>query len=558
MKNYTVIILMALKTNLVYTQDPVLPPVLNHMADSLIEHHEKKFMPWVNTQINDAKQQHKTELQVLFQNKKAEFLRIRGEYDEAIAVAGQAALTSKPLQNWLLTGECYTIIGKAYAGKGDYKNSAKNFIEALKCMEKAGHKQGTAFALNNIGIVYDLQKNYFKAVQYYEQSVKVKLALRDSAGLAAGYNNIGITYYNLNDLEKSATFHKKALVLNLKLKREESIARSYNNLGLVSLKSNQVDKAHTYFSKALPIRLKYKNVKDIATTQNNLAKLWLAKNRADSALFYNKQAFAQGKSIRAYALLKDVYATMADIEKVNKKFERALFYKDTVSLYSDSLINEDNIKSIAEFESRYQYEKLKRTISEKNTLVAQKNERIKTQQAKLIAWIGACAIFIIITVFTTAMYYSGKRKKTMLNAQLILIKERHEQQEIQNKLLFMSVQQKEELITAFEEQTQSLTLTLKEKEQLLRTFYASGKSQELPSTLLSLSERETEVLSHLALGWTDQEIADKLFLSRATVKTHLRRIYSKLLVKGRAEAVSIAHQHKILAYKPLSQEKSVL
>lgn len=55
-----------------------------------------------------------------------------------------------------------------------------------------------------------------------------------------------------------------------------------------------------------------------------------------------------------------------------------------------------------------------------------------------------------------------------------------------------------------------------------------------------------EVLACLALGNTDQEIADKLFISKSTAKTHLRRIYSKLLVNGRAGAVAIAHKYDII------------
>jgi DNA-binding NarL/FixJ family response regulator len=51
-----------------------------------------------------------------------------------------------------------------------------------------------------------------------------------------------------------------------------------------------------------------------------------------------------------------------------------------------------------------------------------------------------------------------------------------------------------------------------------------------------LSMREEEVLKLVSKGYTDKEIADKIFVSVNTVKTHLRRIYEKLQVKNRAEA----------------------
>ena len=61
-----------------------------------------------------------------------------------------------------------------------------------------------------------------------------------------------------------------------------------------------------------------------------------------------------------------------------------------------------------------------------------------------------------------------------------------------------------------------------------------------------LSEREIEVLQLIAEGLTNQEIADRLFLSLHTVKVHARNIYSKLGVKNRTQAVSKGKVLKIL------------
>lgn len=57
---------------------------------------------------------------------------------------------------------------------------------------------------------------------------------------------------------------------------------------------------------------------------------------------------------------------------------------------------------------------------------------------------------------------------------------------------------------------------------------------------VSLSARELQVLRLLALGYRNKEIAEKMFLSELTVKSHLRKINTKLGAGGRTEAVSIA------------------
>ncbi|MER5889759.1 response regulator transcription factor [Streptomyces sp. NPDC001941] len=61
-----------------------------------------------------------------------------------------------------------------------------------------------------------------------------------------------------------------------------------------------------------------------------------------------------------------------------------------------------------------------------------------------------------------------------------------------------------------------------------------------------LSTREREVLVLVAKGTSNKEIARELFISEATVKTHLTHIYTKLGVKDRAAAVAVAYDRKIL------------
>ncbi|MFJ8824660.1 response regulator [Streptomyces sp. NPDC102467] len=62
----------------------------------------------------------------------------------------------------------------------------------------------------------------------------------------------------------------------------------------------------------------------------------------------------------------------------------------------------------------------------------------------------------------------------------------------------------------------------------------------------TLSAREREVLVLVSRGTSNKEIARELFISEATVKTHLTHIYGKLGVKDRAAAVAVAYDRKIL------------
>ena len=62
----------------------------------------------------------------------------------------------------------------------------------------------------------------------------------------------------------------------------------------------------------------------------------------------------------------------------------------------------------------------------------------------------------------------------------------------------------------------------------------------------ALSQRELEVLALIADGATNRQAAAKLFISEATVKTHLLHVYEKLDVRDRAAAVAEAYRRRLL------------
>ncbi|EHR62282.1 response regulator [Saccharomonospora cyanea] len=98
------------------------------------------------------------------------------------------------------------------------------------------------------------------------------------------------------------------------------------------------------------------------------------------------------------------------------------------------------------------------------------------------------------------------------------------------------------------------------REELFRAVRATARGESVLSPAVAsrvlgrvrgpvqdaLSPRELEVLSLVAQGNTNKETARALFLSEATVKTHLLHIYAKLGVRDRAAAVAVAYRKGLL------------
>jgi DNA-binding NarL/FixJ family response regulator len=82
--------------------------------------------------------------------------------------------------------------------------------------------------------------------------------------------------------------------------------------------------------------------------------------------------------------------------------------------------------------------------------------------------------------------------------------------------------------------------------RLIERYSARNARSDLTADLSSLTERELEVLRLMARGVNNEAIGETLFISEATVKTHVAHILDKLQVENRVQAVVAAYESRLV------------
>ena len=244
-------------------------------------------------------------------------------------------------------GILFNCMGLVYEDQGNYEKALKYFEKALAIngLVLGMCHQDTAATYNNMALAYEAQGNYEKALECFEKALVIKkLVLGTShSSIATTYNNMAVVYEDQGNYEKALEYYIKALAINeLVLGTcHQDTAMTYNNMAGALQALGDYDKALEYYGKALVIRERVLGTchQDTAMTYNNMAVAYIEQGDYDKALEYETKALAiyervlgreHPSTATAYNIMAEVFRAQGYYEKSLEFFGKALAIRERV------------------------------------------------------------------------------------------------------------------------------------------------------------------------------------------------------------------------------------
>lgn len=361
-------------------------------------------------------------------------------------------------------------VGNVLFRWGKYEKAITSYQKALKTFEKIGSQEGIARCANNIGLVYEnlprgeqYQQNlpyYQQALEYHQRALKIWETFGKEYEIVNSYNNLGnvnsrmtcdklATKYGADwefqvsperlsaisrEFQTATELYKKSLAISEKIGDKKGMTHSLLNLGKLYNYSGKYNLALTNLNRALNIKLGSDYEECVAYYE--LGKTYMNLKNIELSLDYLNKSLLIAQKKGLAQISKNIYLAISNAYKVSGRFDKSLEAYKTYIRIQDSLVNENNMKQIAEIQTQYETEKKEQQIQLLNKDAKLKDIEIKQKNAAMFIFIGGFILILIITLLLIKQNKERKKANIELATKNELIT--HQKKEITDSIHYAS------------------------------------------------------------------------------------------------------------------------
>ncbi|MGP1384258.1 MAG: tetratricopeptide repeat protein [Thainema sp.] len=222
-------------------------------------------------------------------------------------------------------------LGIAYRSLSQYEKAIELYQQSLKITQEIGDRHGEANNLGNLGSAYYSKGQYEKAIELYQQSLTIKQEIGDRECEAVALGNLGSAYRSLGQYEKAIELYQQSLKIQQELGYFRYAAATLSNLGLAYDLKCLYEKAIELYQQSLIINQAVGDRHGEAATLCNLGNIYNSLSQYEKAIELYQQSLTINQAIgdrrgEAYNFgnLANAYYFLGQYEKAIELYQQSL------------------------------------------------------------------------------------------------------------------------------------------------------------------------------------------------------------------------------------------
>ncbi|MBA3663774.1 MAG: tetratricopeptide repeat protein [Bacteroidetes bacterium] len=389
----------------------------------------------------------------------------KSKYPEAYIALMSAKNVFEKLDNPVYLSKCYRKIGDTYYWRHEIVLAAENYYKAIshaekardtlmmilsnekiidvfevqekneKALERALKQQQLVYKWHSlkqkdrisekIGLLYVKLKDYKKAIQWNEESLRLSGLQKDTNGIANSYSSIGTVYRQSGNSEKALDYYRRALAIYEKNGNRLNYGDIHYQIGTVFENINKPDSSIVYRLKAMQVFREINENRGIAYAYYGLSTAFEMLGKLQEAESYMYRYLLSADSLNDPGIRLQAYEKLADIREKRGNAAGALSYYHKFMVLKDSIARNDESSKIESLQAKMDFDKKIQINDQK-----QKEEDLKSQ-AQLSrerylrnTFIWGFILMIIIAVLSFRSFLRKKKDNLVINRQKKLVDEK--------------------------------------------------------------------------------------------------------------------------------------
>ncbi len=421
-----------------------------------------------------------------------------GNYEKALELSDKAIEIARSIKDTAQWANALNNKGNVLKDMFLLSPAIEAYFDAYRLWQNKKDSSGLAIAYGSIANAYFFEGDFRKSLEYNFKKLPITNNSENLWETNKTMNNIALAYSNLNKHDSALYYMQKSLNLAKKLNYPEGVANSYNNMASTFLKTENIDSALFYSSEAVSIAEKI-NSSNLAKYELNKAMAFEKQKKYNAALAIARKAYSQAKEKNDNHTVRDASFLLNNIYFDLGQREMAYPFLTEYIKLNDSITNMDYMRKVTRLDLQHKYETEQRKTQYEIDMLAKQNQ-LKNERLRK-TWIVLLAILLLSIAGASISFLIIKNKNHRIEQMKL---------EIRNYLLNAEAKEKK------------------------------GINENPLDTLIEkygLTQREAEIMNLISTGIGNEEIANKLFVSKNTVKFHIKNIFIKLDVKNRVQAM---------------------